>query len=263
MKPLIHFAHANAYPPASYRQFFEHLGDKYDILAPALRPLWPDADPDALTDWRGIGDDMIEMLDGNVETPVIGMGHSLGAVATMHAALKRPDLFRALVFVEPVFLPKEAREALRALRAQGEYEWPMVRMAQMRRDRWPSRQDAFDRFRQKSVFERFSDEALWDYVNAGLQPIGDEWTLTYSKLWEARIYALAPLDAPELVSGLTPPVLGFRGALTDTISADVWTQWQQTHAAATLVEMAEVGHLIPMEQPAQLAQQIETWLVNV
>ena len=35
---------------------------------------------------------------------IVGIGHSLGGVTTMYAALQRPDLFRALVFIDPVFL---------------------------------------------------------------------------------------------------------------------------------------------------------------
>ncbi|MCZ7673380.1 MAG: hypothetical protein M5U34_42830 [Chloroflexi bacterium] len=38
-----------------------------------------------------------------------------------------------------------------------------------RRHRWRSRQEAFDRFRSKSVFAQWSDESLWDYVNNGTE----------------------------------------------------------------------------------------------
>lgn len=38
---------------------------------------------------------------------VVGAGHSMGAVATMFAALKQPSLFTKLVLIEPVILPPD------------------------------------------------------------------------------------------------------------------------------------------------------------
>ena len=32
-KPTLHFAHANSYPAGTYRLFFEHLSEHYDIQA--------------------------------------------------------------------------------------------------------------------------------------------------------------------------------------------------------------------------------------
>ena len=141
-----------------------------------------------------IADDMIDFFDQQGLTNMVGVGHSLGAVATLYAALKRPSLFRALVLIEPVFLMpvilqmfgEMAREVMTANN-------PLVSIASSRRNSWPDRQAAFDHYRPKRVFARWSDDTLWDYVTHGLDKAADgEITLAYSPEWEAQVYALPP-----------------------------------------------------------------------
>ena len=104
--PLLHFAHPNAYPPAVFRQFLQPLTADYDVLAMAQRPLWPGSRPDEMHDWQLFADDLVDFLADHDLHGIIGVGHSLGAVATMMAAVGQPQLFRALVLIEPVFLPR-------------------------------------------------------------------------------------------------------------------------------------------------------------
>jgi pimeloyl-ACP methyl ester carboxylesterase len=231
-------------------------------VASSLRPLWPGSDPQALNSWREIGDDIIRTMDSERISGIIGMGHSLGAVATMYAALKRPDLFRALVLIEPVFLPAPVLDTLAQHPNYDQIETPLVRSALYRRYQWVSRDEAFSRFRSKAVFERLSDSALWDYVNAATVPDGDLFTLAYPREWEARIYALPPLDVWQRVAELTQPTLALRGALTDTITPESWQLWQVQQPAATFVELPAVGHLLPLEQPARVAEVFFEWLVD-
>lgn len=258
--PLIHFAHANGYPPGVYRRFLEALGQDYTILASRLRPLWPDSAPQALTSWHDIAADIIATLDAHGLRGIVGMGHSLGGVATMYAALARPDLFSRLVLIEPVLLPRHVLEALKSVPHRDQIETPLVLSALRRLDRWRRPEDAFKRFRKKRIFARLSDDALWDYVNFALRPDGDTYTLVYPKLWEARIYSLAPVDVWECVPQLTPPTLAVRGAETDTISAESWHLWQTLQPAAAFVQLPDVGHLLTMEQPDRVAAVVRRYL---
>jgi pimeloyl-ACP methyl ester carboxylesterase len=96
---LVHFASANAYPPGAYHKLLALIAADYRVLAIHHRPLWPGSRPEELNDWDGVADDLIRFLDQQSLRDVIGVGHSLGAVTTMMASLKRPDLFRALVLI--------------------------------------------------------------------------------------------------------------------------------------------------------------------
>ena len=268
--PVLHFSHPNAYTPGSFRQFLGHLAGHYHVLAAHHRPLWPlspgsDAagPPEAAIDftWDAIADDLLRFLDQQGLEQVIGVGHSLGAVATMIAARRQPERFRALALIEPVFLPPHVLAAVQA-HPQMAAERPFVLAALRRRDRWPSRDNAFARFRDKAVFAGWSDEALWDYVNDGLgdDPATGEVVLRYPRAWEARFYARPPANVWDELPGLRPPTLAVRGMQSDTLYPEAWALWQNLQPAATFVEMDGVGHMLTAEAPADVAAVVLHWL---
>lgn len=258
--PTLHFAHANAYPPGCYRQFIAPFLADYHVLGIKHRPLWPDSQPAELTSWQVIGDDLSHFLTQQKLHGVVGVGHSLGAVATLYAAVQRPDLFRALALVEPVFLPPSILQ-MAAANPEAAAAQPFVQRALHRRHRWRSRQEAFDRFRSKSVFAQWSDESLWDYVNNGTEEdASGEVVLSYPREWEGRIYARPPLSVWEQLPQVTQPTLAIRAAQSDTIFPEAWQLWQEVQPEATFVELADVGHMLPMERPLLTAEIILNWL---
>ena len=259
--PVLHFAHANGFPPGTYRQFLNQLGDCYHVLAMAQRPLWPGEEPEQLDGWHELAGDLIRFLDDRGLQGIVGAGHSLGAVVTMVAALARPDLFQKLVLVEPVFLPPAILAAAEAHPEQA-FELPLVHSARRRRHHWPSRQAAFTHYRKKQVFARFSDKALRDYVEHGFEECGDSVELRFSREWEARFYGTPPLKVWEQIPQIQHPTLAVRGAETDTLMNPAWELWQQLQPAAQFVEVAGAGHLVPMEEPAELATTVVRFLEN-
>ena len=262
---LVHFASANAYPPGAYRRLLTLLAADYRVLAIRHRPLWPGSRPEELNDWEGVADDLVQFFDQENLRDAIGVGHSLGAVATMMASLKRPDLFRALVLIEPVFLPQRVLDLLAAGAALEEpYETPLVTIARKRRSEWPSRQAVFDRYRSKRVFSRLSDEALWDYVRYGtVEHESGTVRLFYSPEWEARIYSLPPTGVWNLIPEVTHPTLAIRAKETDTLMEGAWLRWQRLQPSARFKEFHESGHLLPMERPEDVAAHIRAFVVGL
>lgn len=260
--PLLHFAHANAYPPGSYRQLLGRLSGRFHVLAIHHRPLWYGISPEMITDWHVIASDLIQFFDLHGLKNVIGAGHSLGAVTTIMAAMRRPELFRALIIIEPVLFSTALLALLmKAWKSGTADQIPVVKTALHRRDHWFSRQEAFDHFRPKSVFARLSDEALWDYVTAGLVPCDEGgFRLAYPPTLEARVYALSANDLWDLISGIKQPTLALRGSESTTLVLEAWRLWQQTQDAAEFIEIGETGHLLPMEKPLLVADMIERFV---
>lgn len=261
--PSLHLAHANAYPPQCYRQLLQNLNDHFHVWAMEQRPLWPGQAPQDLDGWHLFARDLIRSLEQQSAQPVVGVGHSLGGVVSMIAARQRPDLFSALVLVEPVLLPPALLEMARQHPQQAR-DIPMAQRARNRRNRWPSRRKAFEHYRQKSVFERLSDEALWDYVHGGFveTPDGDL-KLRFPREWEAAIYGQPPLDVWEVIPQITLPSLAIRGAHSDTVGDESWQRWQELQPAARFVELAECGHLAPLERPDIVGQITHDFLQRV
>lgn len=255
--PVVHFAHANGYPPGCYRQLIQHLTPLYHVLAVHHRPLWPGATMKKFKSWATITNDLIQFCDEQGLRGILGVGHSLGAVATMFAALKRPELFRALVLIEPVFLPPKLLFWARLTPHFIRYRFtPITQVALKRRDVWESKEALFASYRSKKVFARLSDEVLWDFVTHGTmtRPDGQQ-TLVYSKEWEALIYSHPP-QVWRPLKQLSLPTLGIRGADSDTISPEAWQKWQAIQPNQAFIEFPEAGHLVPMERPAEVADHI-------
>src|SRR5512146_796430 len=111
----LHFLHANGYPPQCYKPFLELLQTQYHVFGMLLRPLWPGSNPNEIQDWQPFSDDLLQFLASSAPTaplsptgmisadtqpaPVIGVGHSIGAIVTLRAALRDPSKFRALILL--------------------------------------------------------------------------------------------------------------------------------------------------------------------
>lgn len=264
--PLAILAHANGYPPGAYRRFVAPLLDRVRVWGIHQRPFRPDARTADLPDWHPLGDDIRRLLDEHEIRDVVGIGHSLGGIAMLYAATARPEAFRALVLVEPVFLPPALIDEIRRDPRFAAERLPLVRTALNRRRRFPNHAAAFAHWRPKPVFARIPDAVLWDHVHAALRAAADasgELELACPPEWEAHIYATPPTDVWDLVPRLQPPTLALRGAETDTIMPDAWELWRRLQPGAAFVELPDVGHLLPLEAPEAVAGVVGSWLGRV
>lgn len=253
----LHFAHANGYPPDAYRSLLAPLQSDFAISAMLFRPLQPGRSLGELRSWWQLADDLNTFLEERDRGPVLGVGHSLGAVVTMLAASRRPELFRRIVIIEPVFLPPVlyAITSLIPIFLRN-YVVPPARIARKRRDRWASREEAYAHLRKKRVFARVSDEIMRDIVEAGISDADSGATLQYSKAWEARTYST--LASPwRAMKQVRIPVLGLRGIHTDTVPDASWQRWQRVQPGARLVQHEKAGHLLPFEDPVWVQRQLQ------
>ncbi len=125
-----------------------------------------------------------------------------------------------------------------------------------RLDTWDSKQDAFDFHRKKRVFQKISDEVLWDYIECGTEiDANKKYTLTYSKEWEVHCYTLLPNLWP-VIDKCSVPVLGIRGGESDVLLPSAWQRWKRKTPQHRLVEIPETSHLLPFENPKAVTDLI-------
>jgi pimeloyl-ACP methyl ester carboxylesterase len=257
--PALHFAHANGYPPGAYRALLEDLARDHRVFAVSHRPLWSQGRPEAeLSHWDRIADDLIGFLESRGGGPVIGAGHSLGATTSLFAARRRPELFRALVLVDPVFVSPGAAAFVALAPRSAVDRVPIIGAALRRRQRFANLDEAFDYYRHKKVFEGLSDSGLRDYVESAMHPDGEGFRLAYPREWEAQLYRTVPRVWHRL-DGIDIPVLGLRGAHSNTLSPASFRRWQKLQPHAELQEVPDCGHLAPMEAPGEIAARIRAF----
>lgn len=256
--PVAHFAHANGYPPGAYRALLQELAANHHVMAMRMRPLWPGARPEEISDWRPLADDLRRFLDQQRLTKVVGWGHSMGATTTLRLALRQPERFSALVLIDPVFFPPRIIllwDLIYRL-GLGYRIHPLVKGALKRHNTFESRAAMYANYRKKGVFRRLSDPALGDYVDAlGCSLLDGSVELCYPSAWEARIYATgvrADMELWRALPRLKMPLLIVRGAETDTFWESTGGLVQRRLPAAQVHTVPESTHLVALEKPAEI-----------
>lgn len=258
-----HFFPGSGFTFGCYRQMWAQLSPTLSLTGMDPRPTWPGiGPPPADHSWDIYLDDLIAFLDSLNASPVIGIGHSLGAITTIRAAARRPDLFSALILLEPALYPASW------IRIGSMVPWrykplhPQVSGALSRQDTWESRQAAFDILKEKKVFSRLSPEAMRDYVDYALSKNDDgHCRLKFRKDWEARIYAEPPMFWDDF-QRVTHPVLGIKGKNTIWFLSRQWKKWKKMRPADTH-HYIDGTHLLPLERPNETAAIINDWLKRV
>ena len=274
--PLL-FYHANGYPPEAYRIFLGDFLKEYHVQAMYLRPFWPGADPLSLRDWLVFRDDYSNYLDSlsknlkqekNSFPQVIGVGHSVGAMTTIMAAIEKPELFKTLVLIEPVLFPRWQGVIMRCQAPLNLIKrfHPLIQGTLRRKTHFPDKESMYQNYRGKSVFENFSDQVLRDYVDglAGKNTDGT-FSLKYTPVWEARIYetgGIADWYVWRNLAKVKCPVLVIRGENSDTLRDQTMRKMVNKLPRGRAHTIPDAGHLVPLESPRQTAETILEFLAE-
>ncbi len=262
----LHFLHANGYPPDCYKPLFELLKTEYRVFGMTLRPLWPDAKMDDLEDWNPLVDDMLRFLAGHESDPVIGVGHSIGGIVTLRAALRDPDKFRALVLLDPVLFPPYFIMMWNIARSLGvgRRVYPKILGALKRRREFSDLDMVFRGYRNRDVFRFLSDENLRAYIAGITKPEADSgYELVYSPEWESHIYYTGVWRDMEIwrnLKNLTVPTLIIRGAETDTFWESTVRLVKRKQPKIRIEEISQSTHLVPLERPKEVFDIMQSFL---
>jgi pimeloyl-ACP methyl ester carboxylesterase len=260
-----HFLHANGYPPQCYQPFLDLLQNHYRVFGMLLRPLWQDSNPNDIQDWRPFSEDLLHFLSSSQSPPVIGVGHSIGAIVTLRAALQDPGKFRALILLEPVlFVPSRLIwwKFFYTL-GLGDRVHPLIKGATKRRRVFENLETVFLRYRSRNIFRYMSDENLQICIEGITQPTGDStFGLVYSPEWEAQIYrtGLQDFDIWRDLPKLEVPTLFIRGAETDTFLENAATLVKRKQPKARLETLDKSTHLLPLERPQEVFDIMQSFL---
>ena len=256
--PTVHFAHANGFPPGTYRKLAEALAENHHVVSMAARPLWSPDPATELQNWSELADDLKAELARRGLRGILGVGHSLGGVASLLAAADDPGLFRAVVAVDPLVLTGRVSTFWGLMKGVGlGSRLGLVRGARSRRGQWPDRETVLSSYRRKRIFKFWDPEVLDDYIDCGtvVMPEGTL-GLRYPKAWEARIFEIAPHNLWPRLRRLQVPTLFIQGETSDTFRDAA------VRRVAREVPMAEVAvvrnstHFVPMERPQELGDVI-------
>lgn len=254
----INFAHANGFPAASYRQLFEQLPDSVNVMAKSMyghEPQFPISH-----NWQNQIQEMAQYIEANASQPVVGIGHSFGALLTLLTSIARPDLFKGLILIEPpAFTGMRARaiQLLKFVRLLDKV--PPAQMAMNRRNGWSKEEDLVAYFRSKPLFREFSNQAIADYVSSVMVEKNGHYFLSFQPRVEADIFLNVPHHLRKLRGKNTLPatlVTAAKGGVVNQSGIHRLCRYFQLNHQV----FHGGGHLFPMEKPKATARMLNDLL---
>ncbi len=259
MKETIHFAHANGFPGACYRQFYQYLSK--DFIVTYLDAIGHDPNYPVTDNWDFLVDELIADVERqHQQQPVIGVGHSLGGGLHFLACQKRPDLYKAVVMLDSPIFGRFKSVMIQIMKWLGTIDkiTPAAR-TKSRRQTWPDAQSAIDYLKARPLFHNFDPDCLADYVEYGMDHTPNGLQLRFDREVEYIIYRTLPHNLGRYRHRRHVPTALLYGQTTDVIETrDI--QYMQ-NALHIYTQSTRGGHLFPFEHPEQAAQDL-TALVN-
>ncbi|WP_394123742.1 alpha/beta fold hydrolase [Psychrobacter nivimaris] len=266
-KPVLHFAHANGMPSAVYEPFFKGLSEFFTIEYIAMLGDTPDYPVD--DHWRSLTQQIIDSVNSACKkhgvAQVVGVGHSLGAMCTLQATYRQPELFAQAVLMDPPWI--YGKVSLLWHLAKTADRLPFMNnhlmdklspagVSKHRRDVWDSRDEAYEKMRHKGFFKNFDERSFQGYIDHGLHERADgKVTLAIPKASEVAVfrtnpswYWLAPNRGPKV------PVTLIIGQ--DSIFLKRRFPQQIKSRLGIPYETHEGGHMFPLEYPESVSKQV-------
>lgn len=271
-----------------------HNGESYELNKDSLGDE---------TDWLDYSRDVYQMINyfqDEIQQPLVGIGHSLGAGVLGYLAAWHPRLFNGIVMLEPGLGPGMS------------YTWPAPQryypglVAMRRRDFWPTREEAAKELRKTRYYKNYDPRAFDNVVRYELRDVDPSGStnapseggvaLVTPKAMEMSMWVVPDpplpgfkrrndLDYPaehttvlpgirrpeayrlfEALTKLFCPILYVWG--TNSLSDE---KRQELYLKGTAIEWSErtgnitsrtvdCGHMMPQEDPAGTASVVTGWL---
>jgi len=200
-KPVIHFAHANGFPSGTYNKLFKLLEPEYSIIS--IDKLGHSARYPVDDNWVSLTRELIQHIEDHCDGPVIGLGHSLGAILNFRAAYEKPGLFQQIIMLDPplVYGPFALFMAAAKKLGLAGHIGPAA-LTKGRREEWPSREEAKVHLRGKALFSRFDPDCFSDYIENAMIETPSGVRLSFDPKIEVDIFKTTPHDMNRFNAGV-------------------------------------------------------------
>ncbi|MEM6629178.1 MAG: alpha/beta hydrolase [Bacteroidota bacterium] len=254
---IIQFSHSNGFPASTYSTFFNYLPAQFELRYIEKFGM------NAYQAQRGWDELTLELVEAvrTAQKPVIGLGHSLGGVLTYKAACRFPELFKAVIVIEPpIVLGRTARIIyLSQILGIGERMNPLAKRARVRKNYFSSRDEAFEYFRGKRLFKGFHPDSFQDYITHGLESSGEGIKLGIPRALEADIFNTLPTRYDW---NFPLPLYFLYATSYPVLTERVILSLKKLLPQATFMPFSDGGHMYPMENPSACASTINKILTN-
>lgn len=253
MKELIHFAHGNGFPALCYKQMLDALQHDFDYCY--LDRIGHDPEYPVGENWHNLVAEVIASIKKQASEPVIAVGHSLGGVLSLLAAIEQPELFKAVIMLDSPLIGSFKSSMVRLAKALGIIDrvTPAMR-TRGRREHWKNREQVLAYLKNRDLFKTFTDACLNDYITYGLEQKSDGYHLRFDRHIEYLIYRTIPHIIPAYKGKLIVPsavIYGDKSSVVGKMDVRYMKKSFNIRCVRT-----QGTHLFPMEHPQEAARLI-------
>jgi lipase len=250
--PLI-FLHATGFLPWLWHPLAGDLASNYRIIAPSFCE-HRDSDPESGgLSWSTLAEDTVRLCSAlQLKKPFL-VGHSMGATVHLIAHTLYGLDAAGMVLIEPILLPTEYYRGRMSVD-----EHPFAAKAIRRTNFWHNRDEAMTYLRSRSLFHAWDDEMLEIYIRYGMmQGKNGGLQLACSPQREAALFMGGrQYDPWPLLPQVSCPVLLVEGEKSEMAGFIDLARIQSLIMGSKHHLVKDAGHLIPMEQPREMARII-------
>jgi len=264
--PLAHFAHATGLCAHSYTPLVSQITRQLRVIGMDDRghgKTTAPADTRKLQNWDIFVDDL-ELFLSSFQKPIVAIGHSRGAVVSMLLALRKPELIRALILIDPTILPFSTMWLVYlAKKTRLNRYFPIAARAAKRNGTWPDRKTILSAYQKKGMFKTWQKGFLEAYLEDGTQVKDDgQVCLSCEPAWEARCFSAYPHDLWRDIPLVQQPVLVLYGEKSDTFLPSAVRRFQSILPHAQVRCFQNTSHFVPMEKPAETVLSIRSFIAE-
>ena len=262
--PLTHFSHATGFCAGTYTPIAEKLCRRLRVLGMDDRGhgrTTAEADPRNLKNWDVFAEDLAQFFNHQRE-PVIAIGHSRGAVAHLLLAVKRPDMIRALILIDPTILPFSWMWWWYLAKVTGfARRVPIAARAARRNPFWPDTETLLNTYRTRHPFKSWERGFLEGYIEDGTTSSDSKRIrLCCTPQWESRCFSVCSHDIWRYIPQIRQPTLVLYGAASDTFLPSAVKRFQAKAPHAVIKRFDGASHFVPMERPDDTVEAIFMFL---
>jgi pimeloyl-ACP methyl ester carboxylesterase len=262
--PLTHISHATGFCARTYAPLAERLNDHLHLIGMDDRGhgrSTAEADTRRIKDW-GLFVDDLELFCEHLGKPIIAVGHSRGGATSLMLAVRRPNLVRAVILIDPTIIPFSWGWWWALMKKAGlGGRIPIAARAARRRWVWPDWRDVHEAYVGRGIFKDWKDGFLEGYLEDGLMDDGKgRVRLSCLPEWESRVFATCNHDLWRHIPRLTQPVLVLYGRNSDTFLPAAEKRFRRLCPDTVFVGLEDTSHFVPMERPDETAAIILKFL---
>lgn len=254
------FAHATGFLPWLWHPIIENFVPEHSAWAPYICN-YRSCDPhEGGLGWNVVAEDLaIFCRAQKIEKPLM-VGHSMGATVLAIAVGKYGLAPRAMVLIEPIFLPEQFYEMTPSLEAH-----PLASKSIKRLNHWNSEEEAMSYLKSRSFFSSWDPEILHLYKQFGMEKMTQgDMRLTCTPESEAAMFMGGWCCNPwPLLEKISCPVLVIEGEKSTNIGLVDIQRAVSMLPQGKYGSVAGAGHLIPMEKPAEIAGIIKEYFSTI